>query len=387
MSCVKLTLCASDGTKAIGVFRTDDKTPIAYFDPSLSQAYAGDTSALGACECEKIEGSKAKIANGDDIRIALLGDSWVDLGVQNNTQIYQDLDAWVKSLGSDGGTGFIELNDPIVSLAGSWIDRNQALQGISYGLQTQHFETTDVAASLSVTASGDIVSVEYICRPGGGTFRFRVDSGSWQTVDTDSQLSYKTTSIVASAGASHLLELEITSAGTAGVFLGGVSFINATGSLVHEYGNGGLSSREVVQNFGDPVAKQMWQDALIASDSDLLIVLFGTNDQGEGALPSAYAQNMQLIKDCAQEAVPGIEVMLVSSGDNGRDPAAEFEMQEYTDALLQTSDPLDCSFCILDGMEVLGPYSATNGLWLNATHPSLAGSSLYADAVIAKLQG
>jgi len=327
--------------------------------------------------CIPLNATRSKIASGTaSVPIAVLGDSWVDSNI-----IHQTIQNAAQGVhGTYGGSGWGDVRS--FNLTGGWTVVDQ--QPTSYGLDIYHVETTDPAGEISINGIGTSATLHYACCPGGGDIEIRYNGSPWQLISTNGADALKTTALnTGNASAPASFRIRVVTPG-AGVKISGIDFNNGAGVWTHELGNGGLNTNHVVSVLNNPVQKAAWQGSLLALCPCMLVVLIGTNDQGAGITPAQYAANMLQIKDCAQEVKP-MDVVLWSSGDNGRNPAPPFGMDEYAAELNAADDPDDCSFCVVDGYATTGPFSPGEPWNSTETHLTNSGYEAFTQPVIQKI--
>jgi hypothetical protein len=324
--------------------------------------------------------TRSKIAaSTSTVSVAFLGDSSVDSNIMH-TAVQSSLEA---VHGTNGGSGWHDVKP--FNRTGAWTDVDE--QTSSFGLDMSHFATNDTSAEFTISGNGENAVLHYICQPGGGSFEYKYAGGAWLgPISTDGPAALKTLLVAGgSATGNSIFKVRVDTIGS-GLMFTGVDYQTLGGVRVHELGNGGLDSRELVTFIlNDPVMKSHWQDSLVALNPCLLVVNLGNNDQGSSISPAQYAANMQQISDCAKQALPNIDVMLVSNFDTNRSNPA-YGMNEYADALDALDSGADCSFCVVNGYNTLGPYNSNaSGLWDNDTHLTDAGDQQFVAPIIDKL--
>jgi lysophospholipase L1-like esterase len=206
-----------------------------------------------------------------------------------------------------------------------------------------------------------------------------VDAGGWTSVDTNGAAGYQTTTNSGLDGNSHLLTIEVTVAGAAGVTLLGVDIqLTAEGVRVHRIGNSGLRLAEAAA-----VDATNWEAALTALGVDVVIFLAGTNDQRDDTAPSVAAGYLNTLIDRVQAAVALADNVVIMFGPNGE--THTYETSEYVSEFRDVCVAQGAAW--LDLHANIGTYAAGNsrGLYDDAIHLNNTGAYLVANLLYNRL--
>lgn len=257
-----------------------------------------------------------------------------------------------------------------------WVEVDQLDSAI--GLNISHLVGIANGASLSfrVNSKTEEIEIYYLQQPQGGSFRVYANHEALGVISTDSvsvaTKVYRHRWTPASYPAT--LDIVVEQAGGAGVKLTGVNFKTGdSGVRVHKIGNSGLTSSQAVA-----VNRAIWVDALRELEPEFFCVLLGANDHVRQQLPAQYKANIMELVDRAREAVPGLEVLLMSPPDNDYKDG-EYALNEFRDVLIEICREQGLKF--LDFKEVLGDFETANtrGWYADRVHPNDAGGELMAD--------
>lgn len=258
-----------------------------------------------------------------------------------------------------------------------WVASNQ--EANSAGLSISHLSGNTVGRSLDFYVKSDVDEVEvyYLKQPGGGSFSAYGQDSLLGTVATDNanRSSGKAVFHWSPTVLPKYFRVKISDPDVSGVIITGVNFkTDSDGVRIHKIGNGGLTARQPVA-----VDAAIWIDSLKALDPELFCILLGTNDYARNVMPTEFKTDIAELVRRVRLAKPGVEIMLMSPGDNGL-TGRTFEVADYRDALIELCVEKDLKF--IDFKEVLGDYATASslGLYSDEIHPNNAGGALMADA-------
>lgn len=316
--------------------------------------------------------------------VAFIGDSWVQ-----NERIGAPLRTWLQAQYGNAGPGYVGIGNshgaPTVAgmtftRTGTWTDSDQVAG--SRGVDIAHADTTDISTPGKVVIVGVFTDadIHYMAQVDGGSFRWRIDAGSWSTVSTAAGAeAHAVEAITGLSNASHTLTIECTVAGTAGIRMLGVDCkINANGVRLHRVGNGGATGIDYTD-----VDATIWQASLTQLNPDLSIILLGTNDHNLEYAPSAFAVTIDTMIDRIRAAVPTCDVLLLTPALNGLSKA--YSLSQYVDELRDMAVADSCA--ALDAyMHVLAYASDGVGGWENSTHLDARGGRIVANLLMRMLR-
>lgn len=305
-------------------------------------------------------------------KIILIGDSWIDLD-----DIPARFRSELQTEYGDGGIGYWTFCNTLgnqdarvtsVSRTGTWTETGNT----GYGIDASHVSAT-AAASINFTATFDSISIHYRQVSGGGSFRYRVDAGSWTTVDTNGATAYGTSTTSGLSDASHTVNVEWVS-GTC-VLFGAYMTSGSAGIVVSRCGHAGMTTGHL-----SGVDGANWTAAAAAFDPDLAIITLGTNDQTGNVTPETYVSNMATI---IGRLPAGCDVIIAMPADTARkwlaSGATTYSIYDYAEAMYAAGG-WD-AFHNPDDFGGYG-YSGNMSWWLDSLHLNATGSNRFADLVI-----
>lgn len=325
----------------------------------------------------------AIVANGSGVaNIVWIGDSWI---AQDN--ISEPVGTYLRAKYGDAGAGFVSAcldgNSAIslgqigvsVTTTGTWafpyVKTNSTTAGLGYSF--------DVSTPASMTFIGicSTAVLHFITMPGGGTFRWHVDAGAWSTNSTAGTLSCATVTNSGLSDAGHSIVIQVVTAGTAGVNLGGLDLQRAgPGVRLHNLGRVGyaFSTWQTAQTAAS------WSPGLAALSPDLFLLSSGVNEALASMVPSDFAASCSNMVAEVHGIVPTADVVLVSAADIGA--AEAYTMAAYVASEEAVSRINNWGF--VNNYDVIGSYSNANarGLYANAYHPSPLGGAVLARGVL-----
>lgn len=228
---------------------------------------------------------------------------WCGSGSNSKNQLDTNLGSWSRS--------------------GTFTDYNKASGSKSPDLTEAEATTTGglytivAPAANSYNAGATDVQIFYYNQVGGGSFRWRINAGSWTTVSTDAAETVATVDISGlDDSVSNTLELEITVAsGGIPVKILGFRFFNTDIQGVHvdSIGRGGAASVDFATTIDDTA--HQW--VLNKIDPDLVLITLGTNDLiVQDTNSHEFKTNMETLIDRIKTALPDASILLYSSADN-----------------------------------------------------------------------
>ncbi len=345
-----------------------------------------DLDVVGAHLLRRWRSSLARIGLGDESSqaiVALIGDSWVA-----GEEIAGPLRSALQERFGDGGPGFVCASGTQAppagverSRSGSWTDVAATVAARGAGLSHAASEDDSTPGALEFTAHVHAFSLHYLVQPGGGAFRWRVDSGGWTEAETEG--AAQALGIVEAEGldgSEHVLSVEVIEAGTAGVTVLGVDCRRTgNGVRLHRLGAGGLTASTCAALAANAVVRAGWGALGIRT----ALLLCGTNDDATDVDPMAFAADVASVG--AAVVGLGCDAGLITPGPNGLAAGAHVHA-DYAAALREVARARD--WALIDLSLALGEYAwaQSEGLYANASHLSAAGGQ-FAAARIAQALG
>lgn len=305
---------------------------------------------------------KAQLKAGAPISLSLgvVGDSWT----QNSIRFIEPMTRYLQALLGDGGAGFCGFGyftySGIINgcadtaritgsrdTGGTWYIEASTVNGV-YGMAGSHIVSSTVGdgVSLTINDTHDTCKIHYRILPGGGSFRYRVDSGSWVSVSTDGVAAFGLQSVTIPA-APFALRIEVETPGTTGVTLSGIDVRKSTGIVVHKLGASGGR----VFNFSQNIPATYWQAGCTAMAFDCVSFMFGTNDQNGNVPPSGMAAGLVQMANRTRTARPLCDVAFMCPAKNGM-TGQPYTMEEYRAAIFAKAVEVKAGF--LDYMKSFG---------------------------------
>lgn len=334
---------------------------------------------------------RTQLLGGTALRanIAFVGDSWTQEEYRITNPVARALQA---SYGNGGGgfcgfahstaPGFIYGAADSAVISGSkdigWVVVTTGTETI-FALDGAHItsSTAGMGVSLTIHVMHEHCRIHYRAQAGGGVFRYRIDAGSWTSVDTNAADGYglHTVTLPSSPCA---LRIEVVSGN---VILNGVDIRHDTGAIVHKLGSGGAhATRFAVSTNADH-----WKAGLAALEVDVVCLMFGTNEQANNIAPSLMAERLDTLITRVREARPLCDVVLMCPAENGL-AGTSYSMDQYRDAVYSLAWTRGVAF--LDYYKLFGPFadyeysvdgSTRNLFAVDAIHPNPAGGLLLGD--------
>lgn len=299
--------------------------------------------------------------------ISWIGDSWINTGSRLHSVLKSILQAEYGNAGAGYASASTEPAQPggvSISRAGTWTNRSRSTTPRGYGPDLFDAITTDdsTPASIQWTSTATDFLLLYLQQAGGGSFRWKIDSGSWTTIDTDDTPGLGTVSITGLSNASHVLTVEVVSAGSAGCCLFGVDCqIAGNGVRIHKLGASGSSAASWTAH---PDAAVL-ADTMAALAPNIVAVTLGTNDHSNDIAPATFAASVETLIASAIGSLDA-QALIVAPSDNGN--TAVYDMDDYVSSLRDSA--VDNGYAMFDSLLLIGPYAAANarGLYTDASH-------------------
>jgi lysophospholipase L1-like esterase len=224
-----------------------------------------------------------------------------------------------------------------------------------------------------------------------GSFRYRVDGGSWTTVSTggatqDGML----TRVNLGASGPHELHIEAVDATFKQIIAGVVEYDGDedAGLVVHECAHFGWSSTTWV---GGTTAPARWPSAIGALSPDLVVIMLGANDQWAGTEPSVFRSNLSALIGALRAAtvapIPYPPILLAMHAARGDGPFAHAWSAYTVEAhAIARTDPMVSVVDLTVGPRFPDQGASPSwGLYADAVHLSDTGLSYVADQLAALL--
>jgi hypothetical protein len=317
--------------------------------------------------------------------ILLIGDSNTEIG-----HIYGGLrDALAADYGP-GGTGYRSCNEDKlgVSPAGFSLDNDANWQKFDmYGsarLTPPHpapdgnwAESATVGATTTIRFAGTALDLYWRAQPGGGTFSVAMDGVAITNIATaGAETACRAWRGDTLANGLHTAVVAVVSGNVA--LLGVDVRVETNGPLwraaAHKWGNGSASTVDY-QN----VETNVLRSALKELSPDVVAILLGTNDHNiDGLSAAAFKANLIALMTRITNAVPGVNVMLVSTFETGTAPARTLLPQYLATSYPEAAAATGAEYW--DMSTWFGPYDANRMLdpyHVNAVYGAQIGAEMY----------
>jgi hypothetical protein len=276
--------------------------------------------------------------------IMIRGDSYVD-GNYFASRLYDLLQSYGLPY---GGPGFLSFNVTVTptntlipsqsiypdKFSASWAQTDwdgsngAGFIGNSYSPGAVDIKSLTNTATVNVTVNESLSTVTLIYKKqsGGGSFQYRVNSGSWVTVSTANATTAVATEVINTSAAGSAFTITIQALAT-GISLGGMVGRKGGNTLtVHKCGLSGSTASKFGQT-------PLYQDAIAVINPKLTINLWATNEQANNINPSTMKANIQTLTNFDRNLVPLCDQVFVCPPEtkyNAKDPRT-YLSQDYLD--------------------------------------------------------
>lgn len=251
--------------------------------------------------------------------------------------------AFVVGAGSNGSIDESELHYSYNS--SSW----NVQYGSGYGPEACHVISKTVNSQIEVQVLKEVQSMKlyYATKLGTNGFRYRIQGGVWSNVSTDAAVSLGILPIDLQ-GVQAPYNVEIETLGLGVVLCGVEAVVAGNGVVVNKLGATGKRAIHFMNN-------GLNRSSLDSLDLDMVIVMFGTNEQNANQTPSLFKSSLENIIDKLRLDHPSIDVVLILpcyTKYEVESPRA-YKLQDYGGVMRQVAAEKDAAF--LDLTEVFGP--------------------------------
>ena len=328
-----------------------------------------------------------QLLNGESVAlvVGLFGDSWTQ-GVPSAINYVQDLSKILRAKYGNGGGGFYDFSassgnqymysadadDATDTRAGAIVYKDQTTD--CKGVNIAHAEFTNGSSlALNVLTAHQKFVIHYFGGATYGSFRYRIDGGTWTTVNTSLTTGHQTID-VAVADAVHTMDFEVTS-GTCILF--GVDMQRTTGIRIHKLGNRGLRAYDV-----PTVDQPTWQAAITSLGMDSATILLCTNDRSQSSPMATFKTNMETII-AGFRVTPYIDIAILSPSNNQN--TASYSRFDYSLVMYKLALQNGYAYLDLTPLFGTGAQITAKGTFFDALHPTPSGGKLIANHLNRKL--
>jgi hypothetical protein len=324
--------------------------------------------------------------------IAVYGDSWSH-GV---TRYTGPLASLLKTTYGDAGPGWCGFAWGFGGASNLWAGGNGSASSelavtlttgwaVHYGTSVSpdscdvYSASTSATITVNFTGSGNISAVKLCHIAGGGVLQYRFNSGTWTQINTATGTGAVFTNLSGVPVGTWSLDINVVS-GT--VTVAGIDVQKSTsGVRLHKVAATGSTA----QGWGALNSTQ-WRSSIGNLNTNLSIILLGTNDQGASRTPAQFAADLQTQINNIKATYPLGDILLVMPCENQR-VSNTYPMSAYTLAAYQVAISSKCAFMDLQYLfgDTPSEYSSSSARpWFNADgiHPEPgSGGVVILDAI------
>lgn len=336
----------------------DEPISLTYVDPSLPIATDGSTLHRVRAKLGVKEHSGTGI-----LRIGFIGDSWTQR--TNIVELFRDM---VQDAYGASGYGWISCDD-MNNMAGlthtqsGWTVYDASEDGapdtnIGCAIDGKAAYATGTSATVSIAVECETFKIAYL--DGDGTFRYRVDAGSWTNVVGQETGELEWVEISGLSDASHTFEIDLTGNTGTVVLYGYIASRSAPGVEVHKLGNAAIDGAQIL-DYMDYVAPYFEELEL-----DAMVVILGTNDYRRSKPFSTFTDCVTGLIENARAAVPDCGVILWGVADS--DGTVVRPITDYVTEMHRLSSELGCEF--FNHHKMFGTFAEADalGMWNDSLH-------------------
>ncbi|MCW3835990.1 SGNH/GDSL hydrolase family protein [Sphingomonas canadensis] len=349
------------------------------FAPKASPAASSLPTHTDGRGLHALRGKLAKIlqSGAGRARIAVTGDSWTEY-----VAIPQQLATWLRTLYGDAGGAWLSVQnqsggpytlDSVTFSKSGWTSYDASADGApgtnGCAPDGMRISTTGTSATLSYGAV-PCDSFKIFYKDTTGTFRWRVDGGSWTTVTGGGTDALAAVTISGLSAGTHGFDIDCTgNAGTVVIYGAHASKAAGVGVEMLKMGNGGLDGTMLAtfaSSYIQPIATSI-------GSIDAVIVIMSTNDyRRSGTTPELLVAALGDLVTAYRAANADTGFIFVAPALSGGTVVTA--QSAYRDAIYD--------FCIAGGHEFLnmhdlwGSYASENGagMWTDSLHLNNIGA-------------
>lgn len=325
--------------------------------------------------------AQVRAGASETLRVAMIGDSWTQ-----GVAIPNAMHALLAGIMGDCGKSWVHAatsghwSGVTVTASGgwTWLDANETT-GWPYGAAPDgQMGWTSTATDTLTIVTPSCTEARIYTRRHGGTWRWRLDGGSWTTVTEATGGALTITTIGGLSAASHTIEIDTT--GNAGVvaWCGMDTRTAGAKAEVVKIGNGGLRGIDMQTYIAGA------QDILADLAPDVVICILGTNDYiyVDSTVPS-FGTALATLTTTARAAAPGVGLVFVAPALSPTTPVTP--LIEYRDEAYARALALGAEY--LGAYDLIAPYASDAALWNDSRHLNQTGGDVLSRLINNRLMG
>ncbi|MCF6967475.1 SGNH/GDSL hydrolase family protein [Klebsiella variicola] len=322
----------------------------------------------------KFKAKLGRVINGGyntTVRIMLTGDSWTEY-VAIPQAMYNLASSKYTATNSSyiSVNGQFMLNGATFTKSAGWdlYDASQVSVGPTNGCGPDGQSISTTAADQSINITGQqCTQINIMYQDLDGTFRYRIDGGSWIVVAGGGSGVMKRITISSLADAAHSIDIDTTGNGGTVAIHGFWCPRSVRGIEIQKCGNAGITGGGFT-NFSSQI-----QQYASFMQPDLVFVILGTNDFRMNRSISAYVNGLKNIVEKYRAAYSDTGFVFISPARcnaTGNTPSSDFR-----DAMADLAMELGVEF--FNQHDDWDVYSVMNsyGVWVDSLHLNDAGAS------------
>ena len=324
-----------------------------------------------------------KAGNAEILRLALLGDSWCNI----NT-IPDDIRTAVQAEYGATGTGWVGVGAAvemtgITNTETGWtaFDASDATPTNGCAIDGHMISATGTSATVALSGWSD-TAIRIFYQDTDGTFRYRIDGGSWTTVagaNTGDTLNINLSGLSASA---HTLDIDLTgNTGTVRLYGYYLRTPATNGATVQKLGNGGLIAPDW-SNYTSYIS-----DFIASLVPDVVVLIIGTNDSNNPTVtPTSFFNSICDVIDATWATSASTGFILVAPPVNNGDAEGPTSA-ELRDAMYSAAKFKGVEFLNLH--DAFGTFSQMDflGVWDDDVHLTTAGARVLTNMLMEHFLG
>lgn len=247
-----------------------------------------------------------------------------------------------------------------------------------------HVVANAANAVITITATQLVSSITlvYEKHSGAGSFRYRVNTGSWTTVSTANATQTIGSTVIDTSSLTASFTVEVETLDTGIIFMGCIGRKSGNVLCLHKAGISGGNAGMMAQN-------QVWSDNAALTTPKGVAIMFGTNEMSGGTLPSVFRANLENIITKIRAIEPYCDILIMSptyTKYETENPTA-FSLDAYAQVAFEVAIKYEAAF--INFSQGFGAFSqaAIDAGFMNPDrlHPGKPRGAKYMAELIVKL--